>query len=248
MFSNPFLRFCLLCLLCLLCLAPEGLKAQTIIDLHTGRISAKTKDDYNAETRERWQIERDSLEYIDCLTRAFNHLHTDSLQQAQDLFEHALRLRPDAPGNYVVEHNLGRIAMARGQWREAVNRLDKVLQSQPSMADAREDRAACYLQLAMFDRAIRDYDNLLLQHPHDPHLLLLKAVALTQAAAPYDALDIVDSIIAEHPDNAEAYLLRAEIHLGLKQPGYARRDIKLAAQHGLPDNEVQHFMLRLEAE
>ena len=245
MFSNPFLRFCLLCLLCL---APEGLKAQTVIDLHTGRISAKTKDDYNVETRERWQIERDSLEYIDCLTRAFNYLHTDSLLQAQDLFERALRLRPDAPGNYVVEHNLGRIAMARGQWREAVNRLDKVLQSQPSMADAREDRAACYLQLAMFDRAIRDYDNLLLQHPHDPHLLLLKAVALTQAAAPYDALDIVDSIIAEHPDNAEAYLLRAEIPLGLKQPGYARRDIKLAAQHGLPDNEVQHFMLRLEAE
>ena len=233
MFSNPFLRFCLLCLLCL---APEGLKAQTVIDLHTGRISAKTKDDYNVETRERWQIERDSLEYIDCLTRAFNYLHTDSLLQAQDLFERALRLRP------------GRIAMARGQWREAVNRLDKVLQSQPSMADAREDRAACYLQLAMFDRAIRDYDNLLLQHPHDPHLLLLKAVALTQAAAPYDALDIVDSIIAEHPDNAEAYLLRAEIYLGLKQPGYARRDIKLAAQHGLPDNEVQHFMLRLEAE
>ena len=150
MFSNPFLRFCLLCLLCL---APEGLKAQTVIDLHTGRISAKTKDDYNVETRERWQIERDSLEYIDCLTRAFNHLHTDSLLQAQDLFERALRLRPDAPGNYVVEHNLGRIAMARGQWREAVNRLDKVLQSQPSMADAREDRAACYLQLAMFDRA-----------------------------------------------------------------------------------------------
>ena len=79
-------------------------------------------------------------------------------------------------------------------------------------------------------------------------LNVLKAVALTQAAAPYDALDIVDSIIAEHPDNAEAYLLRAEIHLELKQPGYARRDIKLAAQHGLPDNEVQHFMLRLEAE
>ena len=245
MFSNPFLRFCLLCLLCL---APEGLKAQTVIDLHTGRISAKTKDDYNAETRERWQIERDSLEYIDCLTRAFNHLHTDSLLQAQDLFERALRLRPDAPGNYVVEHNLGRIAMARGQWREAVNRLDKVLQVQPAMSDAREDRATCYMELAMYDLARRDYDNLLLQHPHDPHLLLLKAVALTQAAAPYDALDIVDSIIAEHPDNAEAYLLRAEIHLGLKQPGYARRDIKLAAQHGLPDNEVQHFMLRLEAE
>ena len=243
MFFNLFPRFCLFSLLCL---TFEGLNAQTVIDLHTGRISAKTKDDYHIETREKWQIERDSLEYIDCLTRAFNHLHTDSLLQAQDLFERALRLRPDAPGNYVVEHNLGRIAMARAQWNEAVNRLNKVLQVQPAMSDAREDRATCYMELAMYELARRDYDNLLLQHPDDPHLLLLKAIALSRSAAPYDALDILDSLIADHPDNAEAYLVRAEIHFMLKQYGYARRDIRLAAQHGLPDDEVQHFMLRFE--
>lgn len=243
MIHRPFTTLLLLMLLCML---PESLHAQTVIDMHTGRVSGKTKEDYDIAAREKWQLEQDSLEYIDCLTRAFNYLHADSLLQAQDLLERALRLRPDAPGNYVVEHNLGRIAMARNRWKEAVNFLNKVLQRQPNMGEAREDRATCYLQQQMFDLALRDYDNLLLQHPDDEHLLLLKAIALNRSGAVYDSLDILDSLIAQHPENAEAYLLRAETYLMLGQHGYARRDIKLAEKHGLPDNEVQHFMQRLK--
>lgn len=235
-------------LVMLLCFLPGSLDAQTVIDMHTGRVSAKTKSDYDVAAREKWQLEQDSLDYVDCLTRAFNFLHADSLTQAQDLLEQALRLRPDAPGNHVVEHNLGRIAMARGKWHEAVRCFSKVLQRKPAVDEVRKDRAACYLQQSMYREALNDYDNLLLRHPDDVHLLLLKAVALHRSGAAYDALDILDAIIGKHPEYAEAYLLRAETHLALRQQGYARRDIKLAEQHGLPSAEVQHFMQRLGAE
>ena len=87
------------------------------------------------QAREKWQLEQDSLAYIDCLTRAFNFLHTDSLAQAQAQFERALSLRPKAPGNRVVHHYLARIFMARSQWKDALARLSRLLEQEPANAD-----------------------------------------------------------------------------------------------------------------
>lgn len=222
-----------------------ALQAQTVIDLHTGLISAKTKDDYDVKAREQWQQEQDSLAYVDCLTRAFNYLHADSLALAQEHFERALALRPDAPGNRVVQHNLARILMARSQWKDALQRLSRLVQKDPTWDEAREDRAACCLQLSLFEQALEDYDNLLLRHPADAHFLLLRAMARCGAGKPYEALDDLDEAIRNDANHADAYLLRAEIHLDLGQRGYARRDVENAAKLGAPQADLAHLMQRL---
>ncbi|MDQ9813576.1 hypothetical protein RFZ01_03885, partial [Acinetobacter pittii] len=67
--------------------------------------------------------EADSLQYADNLLRAFNALHTDSLAEAERLFEESLRLRPHAPGNYIIRHNLALIDLARGQYMRAEKKL-----------------------------------------------------------------------------------------------------------------------------
>lgn len=241
----PTLRLLLPLLIALLCHTAPSATAQTVIDLRTGHVAGKTTTDYDVQTREKWQLEQDSLAYIDCLTRAFNFLHTDSLAQAQAHFERALSLRPKAPGNRVIHHNLARIFMARSQWKDALTRLSRLLEQEPANADVRADRASCYLRLSQFAEAVADFDCLLLLHPDDPHFLLLRAMAHSGARQPYDALDDLDTIVRLSPENAEAYLLRAEIYLDLGQRGYARRDAEKALQLGIQEADIEPLLKRL---
>lgn len=236
----------LLTILLLLLAAQAQLSAQTVIDMHTGRVSAKTRQDYNYKAREDWQLREDSIAYNDCLTRAFNFLYEDSLQAAQDLFEKALKLRPDAPGNGVVRHNIGRIFMARKQWRDAVSIFTRVLEEQPGNADVRADRAASYVEAGQFDKALKDYDYLVMLRPDEEQYHLFHAMMLNRTGAKYDAIDELDAILEAHEDYAEGYLIRASVYTEMGNKGYARRDLDHAVSLGVPKEEIQDLYDKLK--
>lgn len=220
--------------------------AQTVIDMHTGRISGKTRDDYNYQAREAWQLREDSIAYNDCITRAFNYLHEDSLQAAQDHFEKALKLRPDAPGNAVVRRNIGRIFMARHQWRDAALILTKVLDEHPRDVEAREDRAASYIEAGLYDKALKDYDFLLVLRPDDEQYRLMHAIMLSHKGEKLEAIDELDAIIERSPSNAEAHLVRAGVYTELGNRGYARRDLDRAVALGIPKDEILDLYAKLK--
>lgn len=220
--------------------------AQTVIDMRTGHVSGKTRDDYNYKAREAWQLREDSIAYNDCITRAFNFLHEDSLQAAQNLFERALKLRPTAPGNAVVRHNIGRIFMARKQWKDAATMLSRVLEEQPRYLEAREDRATCYIEQSRFDLALKDYDFLVAVAPSDEHYRLVHSIVLGQTGAQRDAIDELDELIATRADWAEAYLVRAGLYIELGEKGYARRDLDRAVALGVPKDEILDLYARLK--
>lgn len=212
--------------------------AQTVIDLHSGRVSGKTREDYNVKTREDWQLREDSIAYNDCVTCAFNYLYEDSLQTAQNLFERALKLRPQAPENAVVRHNIGRIYMARRQWKDATTLFSQVLAEYPQFDDMREDRASCYVELSQHDQALKDYEQLVMRHPDDAHYLLLRALMLSYTGRKYDAIDELDALIEADSENADCYLVRASIYTDLGNKGYARRDLDRAVALGIPKDDI----------
>lgn len=220
--------------------------AQTVIDLHTGKISGKTRQDYNVKTREDWQLREDSIAYADCVTRAFNYLYEDSLQTAQDLFERALKLRPDAPENAVVRHNIGRIFMARHQWRDAISLFTRVLEELPRFAELREDRATSFIQLSQYDKALKDYEYLLMTNPDDAHYRLFHAMMLSYTGAKYDAIDELDALIAADDRNASYFLTRAGVYTDLGNKGYARRDLDRAVELGIPKEDIQDLYEQLK--
>lgn len=222
------------------------LHAQTVIDMHTGRVSGKTRDDYKIQTREAWQLREDSIAYDDCIVRAFNYLHYDSLQAAQDLFERALKLRPDAPGNVVVRHNIGRIFIVRRQWKDAINIFTRVLEEQPRRAEVREDRATCFIELGNYNSALKDYDFLLALNPDDEHYRLLHAIVLGQTGAKRDAIDELDELIADNAALADAYLVRAGLYTDLGNRGFARRDLDAAVRLGIPKEEILDLYEKLK--
>ena len=236
----------LLTILLLLLAVQWQLSAQTVIDMHSGRVSGKTRQDYNYKAREEWQLREDSIAYNDCITRAFNYLYADSLQAAQDLFEKALKLRPDAPGNSVVRHNIGRIFMVRKQWRDAVSLFTRILEEQPSNIDVREDRAACYIETNQHDKALKDYEYLVMLRPDEEQYHLFHAMMLSQTGAKYDAIDELDAILEAHEDYAEGYLIRASVYTEMGNKGYARRDLDHAVSLGVPKEEIQDLYEKLK--
>lgn len=219
---------------------------QTVIDMRTGRVSGKTTDDYNYQAREAWQLREDSIAYNDCVTRGFNFLHADSLQAAQNLFEKALKLRPDAPGNSVLRHNIGRIFLARRQWRDAISILSRVVREQPRNVEVIEDRATCYVETGQWEKALSDYAILLTVRPDDERFRLMHAMMLGHTGERLDAIDELDALLGDKPDYAAAYLLRANLYTDLGKKGFARRDLDRAVALGVPKDEILDLYKKLK--
>ena len=163
----------------LLFLLAACLSGQTVIDLKRGGgVRAKTVDDYrrNDSDMDR-RVREDSIAYNDCLTRAFNALYRDSLDQAEELLNNALSLRPAAPSNYIVRHYLARISMARGRYADAVQRLTALLRERPEDREVRSERASCYIESSNPQAALEDC-NVLSVRPRRPSTRMPSSCAL----------------------------------------------------------------------
>lgn len=227
-----------LLLLLLLSAAATG-RAQTVIDLKRGGgVRAKTLDDYKIEHKTPRELAIDSLAYNDCLTRAFNELHRDSLHLAEAYFERALKLRPEAVGNGVIRHNLGRIAMARGNLRGAIGTFTDLLRNEPDNYDVRLDRAKAYLELGNAQGAADDCNVLLARAEGDgqkKELLFLRGAARFQMHLYADARRDLEQVLLIDADNGNAIVLLALAYERDGQPNEAVNRLNLLLQ-AHPDN------------
>lgn len=162
------------------------------------------------------RLRDDSLLYVDNLRRAFNALHTDSLAQAERLFNEALKLRPTAPGNHIIRYNLGLVDMARGNNVEAIKKLTDIIKTYPNYFDARLARAEAYLQLGRTNEAIDDAQQLLeKQHLDGMTADIAERARFVRAAARYqlrlytDAHADLQTIMGDNPQNVNAQVLDA---------------------------------------
>ncbi|MGN0085926.1 MAG: tetratricopeptide repeat protein [Alloprevotella sp.] len=215
------------------------LSAQTVIDLSGGDgLHAKTLRDYDRR-HEAERLRADSVAYADCLTRAFNALHTDSLEAAETAFRRALKLRPHAPGNYVLRTQLARLSLATGRPQEAVAQLNEVLASRPEDVEVRSLRATALLQCARYADAASDCD-VLLRDCRDSlrsRLLFIRASALMGQKLYTQARQSLDELLAAAPANENAALLYV-VNLrcdGRPREAAERLDLYLSAHPGSTD-------------
>ena len=192
------------------------LSGQTIIDLKRGGgVRAKTVDDYRRDDSDlNRRVREDSIAYNDCLTRAFNALYRDSLNQAEELLTRALTLRPAAPSNYIVRHYLARINMARGQYAEAVQELTALLREHPEDREMRSERASCYIESSNPQAALEDCNALLISPPSEAdhvHALFLRLAAYHALRETDKALADTRTILRLDPANKTAALLEATL-------------------------------------
>lgn len=193
-------------------------KAQTIIPLdpRAGGVRSKTIDDYKEEMGMAERQRADSLQYVDNLRRAFNALYTDSLSEAEQLLQEALKLRPQAPGNHIVKYNLGLVDMARGHYVEAAEKLTLILKEYPYFWDARLARAESYLQTGKHAEAIQDTEDILLVNSaHEVPEDVMYRARFVRAAARYalrqyhEAYTDLTFILRENPSDISVQVLEA---------------------------------------
>ncbi len=228
-------RTLFLALLLLVSASGSLLRAQTIVELKRGgTVRAKTVDDYKLDDHIQLRAQKDSLQYVDNLRRAFNALHRDSLAEAEQLFNDALRLRPSAPGNQVIRYNLGLVDMARGNNVEAVKKLTHIIKEYPNYFDARVARAEANLQLGYAAEAAADaqlvVDN---QGQQDMSPAMLERARFVRAAARYelrlypDAHADLQTVLRDSPQNENAQLLDALCLNHMGQPREALNRLNL---------------------
>ena len=188
--------------------------AQTIIDLERGGlVRSKNVEDYRKQDPYLVKKQReDSIAYNDCLNRALNAMYRDSLAEAKTMLHDALRLRPEAPSNYIVRHYLARIDMATGDFRHAAEILSELLKQNPEDKEVRHERAVCYLEAGNARMALEDCQTLVDKSFGQEE----KVRALFLRVAVYDALRLyqqeredLTEILRMDPINQSASLLLA---------------------------------------
>ena len=209
-----------------------ALYGQTIIDLKPGGgVRSKTVDEYRkGEPGLAEKLKADSLQYKDNLTRAFNALYRDSIAQAEQLLNEALKLRPNAPSNPIVKHYLARISMARGQYRKAIGQLTPLIKDEPGNRHFRFDRAACYLEIKNTKAAMDDCNVIFKgELPQEELLkaLFLRSAIYTESRHPDKAKFDLEEILSKDPENESAMLLLAFAYKDIGQPQEALNRLNL---------------------
>lgn len=227
------------------------LHGQTIIELSPGgRVRGKTAEEYRKnEPGLAEKLRADSLQYNDHLTRAFNALYRDSIRQAEVLLNEALKLRPNAPSNFIVRHYLGRIDMARGDFRKAIATFTVLLKDRPENREVRFDRASCYLEIKNSKAAIEDCNSIFKQElSKDERIkaLFLRSACHTEERHPEMAKADLETILSIEANHESAQLLLALTYDQLGQPQEALNRLNLFV-HAHPQS-VEGLIARAELE
>lgn len=121
------------------------------------------------------------------------------------------------PGNFVARFNLGRAHFARGEYAEAKQEFDKVIEIRPDYLPARLAVTQIALLQNDFDGAIKSADAILKIFPNSPQGQVMKAAALQRQQKFGEARTLLESVIAKQPKQTETLLELGVLNLNEKK-------------------------------
>ena len=200
---------------------------------------------------------------IDCIER-------DSLAQAEDLLVQAMKLEPSNPHNALLFSNLGLVQRRLGRYDDALQSYTYALNIAPNAVPILLDRAAIYMEKGMTDRAFLDYSEALESDKGNKEALLMRAYIYKAARLDYDrlleldsksyagrlglatleqkegkfreALELVNKLLVENPDDATLYVARADIEREMEHLELALVDLEEAIR--LSSSLMDAYLLR----
>jgi len=118
----------------------------------------------------------------------------------------------------------------RGQFGDAVNHYDAVLERAPNNFRALHNKGLALFALSKFEKSIECYDRALEIQPNASHVKLNKAISLNSNRNFQEAKSLLDEIVRLAPTNKKALNARAlsEFNLGFDSEGI--EDLKKAIE------------------
>src|SRR5712691_7389429 len=111
-----------------------------------------------------------------------------------------------------------RSAFENGNFESALRLYSKVLEFNPSNADAWTGQVRMLVELGEFREARLWADKAIERFPHEPELLAAKAVALGRSGDLDAALIFSDAAVRERGDTPYIWLARADVLLAREEP------------------------------
>lgn len=113
--------------------------------------------------------------YNEVIEKAMNCTFKDSLVQAEELFQKALKMDPTNARNALLFSNLGTVQKRLGKTDEAIKSYTLGLNITPYATSILLNRAAIYLDKGMTDQAYLDYSNVIDLLPENIEARLFRA-------------------------------------------------------------------------
>ncbi len=172
---------------------------------------------------------------------AKGHLATFQWLDAEKYAESILdRLPTDARALWLR----GRARVEMQRENQARNDFENALQTEPSALVIRRSLANLLHSLGYVHEAVEHYRVLVEQWPGDERGILSLARCLQDLTRNNEARELVDLLLAKHPDSVSALVERSRIALRLKTAADAERWLRRALELS-PDHAEANFVLRL---
>ena len=118
--------------------------------------------------------------YHEIVERAMSCTLNDSLVQAEQLFEQALKMDPKNARNSLLFSNLGTVQKRLGKTEEAIESYTMALNITPYATSILLNRGALYLDKGLLDKAYVDYCNVIDLLPENQEARLFRAYIYMQ--------------------------------------------------------------------
>ena len=205
--------------------------------------------------------------YQELSEKAVECVGKDSLVQAEDLLKQALKLEPKNAHNALLFSNLGLVQRKLGRYNDAVESYTYALNIAPLAVPILLNRAAIYLEQGMQDKAYVDYCQVMDVDKKNTEALLMRAyiymlrrdykgarldyqrlleiglATLEQKENKFrEALDILNQLLVEFPEDAVLYVARADVERDMKHDDLALVDLDEAIR--LAPDSIDAYLLR----
>ncbi len=158
---------------------------------------------------------------------------------------------PTAEAEQTASHiQLGKRAMQRRDWGEALDQFTTATQISPHSSQAFFERGRTFLEKRNSDNAISDFSKAIRQGRTDPQTYCLLGQARLMKGSLLGAIDDFTKALSLQPDYADAYLYRGTTYLRRHQPDAATLDFSETIQLRPNSSEAyrQRGMAHLESE
>ncbi len=149
---------------------------------------------------------------------ALGYLSADRLAEAEPYFERWCQARP---GDAEPYNERIRLWLRWSRLRNVVEDARRVLELEPDNRKLRQQLPRWLLIMGRFEEAEEECQRFLRAWPDDPWVLLIQAMLHQRQGRLQAATAIVDRLVADYRDFAEAYVLRATLYLDADQPDKA---------------------------
>ncbi len=105
----------------------------------------------------------------------------------------------------------GNIYRQSGSWTKAAPDLRRVVELDPDHPQARRWLAVALVHIGRYDEAVRHLEILRQGQPEDVEILVRLAICRHRMGRSREASELLDAILAQHPDNGLALLTRGQI-------------------------------------